>query len=538
MSGGGDFVTKKIFISYRRADTAWAAVCLREGLTRRLDVDVFLDFKTLFPGVEFAEAINGSIDACDILIAVIGPKWFTASNDDGTRRIDDPNDWVRMEIARGLEQGKTVIPVTCDEAVMPDESWFPEPLRPLAGRQALELVSKDYDPVIEGFANSLKSNYDFAPRITEHPARRPDPIPEPETGEARDPRTLFFMGLETFQTGDYRKAESEFAEAAMSLMGMLGYDDALTLRAQRWMSNSISAQGRTLEAFSILTTIAPIQRMAHGEESEDYHAIQYELACALLDQGRASEAEAAWRRLLPVEEHTSGVEHPNTLVTRSEIAQALLDQGNAVEAESVWQDILCVRERVLGVEHPDTLTTRYNIGRALLDKGEAAKAEMVWRDLLPLRERVSGSEHPNTLATHAQIAKALIEQGQASEAEVILRHLLPVWKSVIGPDHKHTVIVNYLLAKAFLVQKRTRKAVMELDTLAPIAARVMANTDPHLGYIAFLRAQCADALGDPAAADDFLAEAEANWGDRLTSEHPFRRELAAYLADRSKPSAS
>ncbi len=176
-------MTKKIFISYRRADTAWAAVCLREGLTRRLDVDVFLDFKTLFPGVEFAEAINGSIDACDILIAVIGPKWFTASNEDGTRRIDDPDDWVRMEIARALERGKTVIPVTCDEAVMPDASWFPEPLRHLAGRQALELASKDYDPVIEGFAATLKARYGFEPRSTDHTARSPDPVPEPEVGE-------------------------------------------------------------------------------------------------------------------------------------------------------------------------------------------------------------------------------------------------------------------------------------------------------------------------------------------------------------------
>lgn len=261
-------------------------------------------------------------------------------------------------------------------------------------------------------------------------------------------------------------------------------------------------------------------------------------AIRLLKEGRAVEAEAVLRRTLPAMEGLKGAEHPDTLGIRFFLASALLDQGKAVEAETALRDLLSVRERVLGAEHPNTLTTRHDIARALLNQGKAAEAEAAWRDLLPVHERVSGAEHPHALATRHEIARALLAQGKVAEAEAAYRDLLPVQERVTGAEHPHTLVSRYRLAQAMLVQARAAEAAADLEALAPIAARVMAEIDPKLGHIAFIRAQCADALGDSAAADGFIAAAEANWGDRLTPEHFMRRELAAYLANRNKPSTS
>jgi TIR domain len=101
----------RLFISYRRQDTSPYARLLREELTRRLGQDqVFMDVDSIEIGVDFAEAIERAIDECDVLLALIGAPWLTINDEDGQRRLDDPDDAVRLELEAALARKIRVIP--------------------------------------------------------------------------------------------------------------------------------------------------------------------------------------------------------------------------------------------------------------------------------------------------------------------------------------------------------------------------------------------------------------------------------------------
>ena len=130
----------QIFISYRREDAASAAGRLHDTLAGRFGVDhVFMDVDAIEPGVDFKEAIDAAVEHCDVLIALIGPDWLATDVDGGRRRIDNPDDYVRLEIEAALSRNIRVIPALVERAAMPRSDELPEGLVQLARRNALEL---------------------------------------------------------------------------------------------------------------------------------------------------------------------------------------------------------------------------------------------------------------------------------------------------------------------------------------------------------------------------------------------------------------
>ena len=132
----------QIFISYRREDASSAAGRLYDRLAAHFPQKIFMDIDNLEPGVDFVEAIEASVTSCDVLVAVIGKHWLNASDEEGKRRLDNPQDWVALEIGTALKRGIRVIPVLVESAVMPREGQLPEQLKTLVRRQALT-VSND-----------------------------------------------------------------------------------------------------------------------------------------------------------------------------------------------------------------------------------------------------------------------------------------------------------------------------------------------------------------------------------------------------------
>ena len=129
-----------IFISYRRQESSGVAGRLYDRLVVRFGSDpVFMDVDTIAPGVDFAEVIVQAVSACDVLLAVIGPRWLTAPDEEGRRRLDDPDDLVRLEIAAALERSIRVIPILIEDAVMPRPQQLPEDLAKLARCNAFSL---------------------------------------------------------------------------------------------------------------------------------------------------------------------------------------------------------------------------------------------------------------------------------------------------------------------------------------------------------------------------------------------------------------
>ena len=130
MSGG------KIFISYRRADSQWAAARLHDTLAQAFpDDQLFMDVEHIAPGQDFVDVLADQVGACDVFLALVGPDWLTLTNEAGIRRLDDPDDFVRIEIASALIRPETLtIPVLLDGASPPAEDALPPDLAPLARR--------------------------------------------------------------------------------------------------------------------------------------------------------------------------------------------------------------------------------------------------------------------------------------------------------------------------------------------------------------------------------------------------------------------
>lgn len=127
----------RIFISYRRQDSAGFTGHLRERLEREFGKDhVFQDIEAIAAGAEFTAAIERSLDAADVQLVVIGKDWLTATDDEGRRRLDNADDYVAREVEVGLAKAIRVIPILADDATMPHAADLPERLRDLASRNA------------------------------------------------------------------------------------------------------------------------------------------------------------------------------------------------------------------------------------------------------------------------------------------------------------------------------------------------------------------------------------------------------------------
>ncbi len=130
----------QIFISYRRDDTSASAGRLYDRLSSHFPSNrIFIDVDNIAPGVDFVEAIEKSVGSCDLLISVIGKNWLTSSDDEGKRRLDNPEDFVRLEIGAALRRNIRVIPVLVEGASMPRFTELPDDLKLLARRNAFEI---------------------------------------------------------------------------------------------------------------------------------------------------------------------------------------------------------------------------------------------------------------------------------------------------------------------------------------------------------------------------------------------------------------
>lgn len=146
----------RIFISYRRADSAGWAGRLHGDLRERFGADrVFRDV-AIAPGVDFREHIEGVMDGCEVLLAVIGPRWATVTGPDGRPRLDAPDDLVRLEIERALGRSDVhVIPVLVEGAAIPAADDLPEGLRPLGRRNAVEITDLRWEYDVDRLCDCL-----------------------------------------------------------------------------------------------------------------------------------------------------------------------------------------------------------------------------------------------------------------------------------------------------------------------------------------------------------------------------------------------
>jgi hypothetical protein len=228
-----------IFISYRRGDSADVTGRIYDHLSMAFGEEVvFKDVDAIPLGVDFRHHLSGAISRCRVVLVIIGRSWADARDESGRRRLDDPADFVRVEVASALERQIPVIPLLVGGATMPIADELPPDLRDLSFRNGTTIKpDPDFRADMQRLIRGLQAHFEATNRQTEAPSivALPELEPAPEllhgrTGsdggagpaERSYPRPLVEaepapdmsreVTIETFGTWSYRPVDEPGAE--------------------------------------------------------------------------------------------------------------------------------------------------------------------------------------------------------------------------------------------------------------------------------------------------------------------------------------
>jgi hypothetical protein len=188
-----------VFISYRREDSRGFAGRIYDRLSDRLGGEnVFFDVDNIAPGLDFVEVLTERVAACDALVAVIGRDWLASADKTGRRRLDNAEDFVRVEIEAALNRGVRVIPVLVEDAAMPQADELPESLRKLARRQGIAIDHARFNSDVERLIRVLSK--------IEEEAHRGSPPDAPAAASRSDAAPVEQAPAKPFDTTPARDA--------------------------------------------------------------------------------------------------------------------------------------------------------------------------------------------------------------------------------------------------------------------------------------------------------------------------------------------
>lgn len=147
----------KIFVNYRRGDDPGHAGRLFDRLGDAFRPDqIFMDVDSIAPGQDFVRVLEEQVAQCDVLLAIIGQGWIDARDEKGLRRLDNRDDFVRLEIEAGLKLGKRVVPVLVNGAEMPRAEALPNSLQDVTRLHAVRLTHDRFKSDAQGLIDQLK----------------------------------------------------------------------------------------------------------------------------------------------------------------------------------------------------------------------------------------------------------------------------------------------------------------------------------------------------------------------------------------------
>ncbi len=148
---------QSLFISYRRTDSAGYSGRVHDRLQQEFgDNLLFMDVDSIPLGTNFAKMLGEEVAKCDVLLAVIGPGWLEARDEKGNRRLENPNDFVRIEIGTALKRGILVIPILLEGTQVPKADQLPDDLKELTLRNALDVRHASFAEDMERLIRGLK----------------------------------------------------------------------------------------------------------------------------------------------------------------------------------------------------------------------------------------------------------------------------------------------------------------------------------------------------------------------------------------------
>ena len=168
-----------VFISYRRADSEGQARALSLELEKLLGRDsLFMDVDGIALGRDFRQIIHERLQHCDVMLALIGPRWLDAADAKGNRLLDNPRDFVRQELAAALKRNILVIPVLLQGTPIPSPEQLPEDIRDLSYRNGFDLEHSTWESDVREMVKRLGLDQQTAtPTVSPEKASAPPRTP-------------------------------------------------------------------------------------------------------------------------------------------------------------------------------------------------------------------------------------------------------------------------------------------------------------------------------------------------------------------------
>jgi hypothetical protein len=161
----------KIFISYRHGDSWTSVGRLHDAVAAEFGREnIFFDVDAIPLGMDFREVLKDAIDRTDAMLVLVGPRWLTMPDHEGRRRLDNPHDFVRMEIEQALRTSIPVVPVLLDHASMPTAGELPETLRPLTMLHAAPIAPDSFEPDLQRLLRAIRGLVSKARAVEVPPA--------------------------------------------------------------------------------------------------------------------------------------------------------------------------------------------------------------------------------------------------------------------------------------------------------------------------------------------------------------------------------
>jgi formylglycine-generating enzyme required for sulfatase activity len=240
----------RIFISYRRADSKSITLSIRLRLSQEADFDVFHDITNIPDGYDFRTYLRDGVAQCDVLLVIIGDKWASISDDSGNLRLDNPDDFVRIEVKTGLERQPDclVLPVLVNSAKPPLDSQLPDELKALAflnmGRKVRE--DDDFETDMQKIIQAIRQF---------NPSQRPSAYKKHPTNTFKPNQALqdFYDALED---ANWEVADALIAQIERYKLNNLGKLKGFDVEDARQAIGDAQANQSRDEEYEVLKVIA------------------------------------------------------------------------------------------------------------------------------------------------------------------------------------------------------------------------------------------------------------------------------------------
>ncbi len=445
-------MTDGIFISYRRDDSLGWSGRIYDQLWPVFGKDrVFFDLDSLYPGSDWDEAIDRTVEQAAVIVLIVGPRWASIEDARGNPRLHKDDDKHAYEVATALASGKPVIPVTIDGAVMPESTDLPERLQRLTKKQAftltpaayyheikvlVDLLSRVVEPLGEGDAGDAPDVVDTAgvASTVVAPPAAPAPAPAGEVVDAAPQQVPAEPAGPVGPVADVQRASASVDGTAAEL-------DAANDAEQEALEHARA--GAFADAIEIERGVLEARARLLREDHPHTLVARSNVALWLAATGEATEAEGELRSLLDDRRRVLGPQHADTLYTQVELANLLYREGDVEGAKALEEGVLEGRRRTLGDTHPDTLTAMRNLIVSYRALEQYDRAVPILRELAETAERQHGAGSPDHLEAQQSLALSLYEGGDVAEALDLERAVVDGWAA--SPDAPGRFTAQFVL---------------------------------------------------------------------------------------------